>query len=189
MIPALSPAGLACSGSIEVEIGCGNGHFLAEYGARNPGTRLIGVELKGRRCRKAEEKAQKRGLDNVSIMHGAAEGFLKGLPPCAVDAFHIYFPDPWPKARHRKRRFLCRENVSLLHSRLRSGGRIFFGTDFFDYYVQAKVLFLLHGGFSLIPDPVPQEAFASIYSAKSSKASKDVHLITAVKREDSRDEA
>jgi tRNA (guanine-N7-)-methyltransferase len=167
--------------SSEVEIGCGNGHFLAEYGARNPGTRLVGVELKGRRCRKAEEKARKRGLGNVSIVQGAAESYLKELPPSAVDAFHIYFPDPWPKARHRKRRFLCLENLRLLHSRLKPGGKVFFGTDFFDYYVQAKVLFLLHGGFSLVSDPVPQEAFASIYSEKSAKASKSVHLITALK--------
>jgi tRNA (guanine-N7-)-methyltransferase len=176
--PSVDPA--RCGG-VEVEIGCGNGHFLAEYGARNPGKRLIGVELKGRRCRKAEEKAQKRGLGNVSIVHGAAEGFLKDLPPSTVDAFHLYFPDPWPKARHRKRRFLCRENLGLLHSRLKAGGRIFFGSDFFDYYIQAKVLVLLHGGFRLISDPVPEEAFVSIYSAKSSKQSKRVHLIAAVK--------
>jgi tRNA (guanine-N7-)-methyltransferase len=167
---------------MEIEIGCGNGHFLAEYASRNPDARLIGLEIKNKRCVKAEQKAEKRGLSNVTIVRSGAEGFIRGIPADAVDAFHIYFPDPWPKTRHRKRRFLTRASVSLLHERLRSGGKVFFSTDFFDYYVQAKVLLLVHGGFSLAAEPVPEEAFLSIYSRKYSTAHKSVHLITAVKR-------
>jgi tRNA (guanine-N7-)-methyltransferase len=174
-------AGRETAGRVEIEIGCGNGHFLVEYGSRNPSVQLIGIEVKEKRCQKAAEKARKRRLPNVSIVRGAAEGFLSEVPASEVDAFHIYFPDPWPKARHRKRRFLCRENLGRLHDCLRPGGKVFFSTDFFDYYLQAKVLFLLHGGFTLIPDPVPEEAFASVYARKFSGAMKAVHLLTAVK--------
>ncbi len=173
--------GREATGGVEIEIGCGNGHFLAEYGCRNPSVRLIGLEVKQKRCLKAQEKARKRHLPNVSIVRASAEGFLAEVPDSAVDAFHIYFPDPWPKARHRKRRFLSRENLVVLHDCLRPDGKIFFSTDFFDYYLQAKVLFLLHGGFTLIPDPVPEEAFNSVYARKFSSVMKPVHLLTAVK--------
>ncbi len=166
---------------VEIEIGCGNGHFLAEYAPRNLRTHLIGVEVKRKRCTKAREKAEKRGLSNVTIVQGTAEVFLKGVPDSSIDAFHIYFPDPWPKSRHRKRRFFSGGNLRRLHDCLARGGRLYFSTDFFDYYVQAKVLILAHGGFLLVENPVPEEAFTSIYSRKSLKAKKAVQYIAAVK--------
>ena len=167
-------------GSVEVEIGCGNGHFLSRYAERHSSTLLIGVEIKKRRCLKTEEKVRKRGLSNVSVVTGNAEEFIRGIPPGSVDAFHIYFPDPWPKTKHRKRRFLSRENLAIIHACLKPGGRVYFGTDFFDYYVQAKLLFILHGGFLLTGlESVPEEAFSSIYSKKSESKRKAVHLISA----------
>jgi tRNA (guanine-N7-)-methyltransferase len=167
--------------AVEIEIGCGNGHFLADYAERNPEIFLIGLELKSRRCARAEEKARKRGLVNVAIVKAGAEGFIRDIPASSVDAFHIYFPDPWPKTRHRKRRFLSRENLGVLASCLKCGGRLFFSTDFLDYYVQTKVLLLLGGGFTLAEDPHPEEAFISIYSRKLADAGRAIHLITAVK--------
>jgi tRNA (guanine-N7-)-methyltransferase len=166
---------------VEVEIGCGNGHFLAEYAPRNPRTFLIGVEVKSKRCAKAREKADKRGLANVTIIRATAEGFIQDIPASSIDAFHIYFPDPWPKSRHRKRRFVSGVNLDRLHACLARGGRIFFSTDFFDYYVQVKILLLAHGGFLLMENPIPEEAFTSIYSRKSVKAKKTIQYIAAVK--------
>ena len=167
---------------VEIEIGCGNGHFLSEYGGRMPGTRLIGIEIKRKRCLKAREKAEKRGLANVTIVHESAEQYLCGIPAESVGAFHIYFPDPWPKSRHRKRRFFTMENLRLMHTLLADGGRLFFGTDFFDYYIQAKVLVALHPGFGLTVEPAPPEVLQSIYARKSVMREKAIHLFTAVKR-------
>ncbi len=169
------------SGGCEVEIGCGNGHFLSAYAACRPDTRLIGIDIKKKRCAKAREKAEKRGLANVAIVHGAAEVFLRGCAPSSVDAFHVYFPDPWPKSRHRKRRFFTMENLGRMHDVLRAGGRLFFGTDFFDYYLQAKVLIALHGGFRISEDPAPESVLTSLYGRKASDARKQVHLISAVR--------
>jgi tRNA (guanine-N7-)-methyltransferase len=171
----------------EVEIGCGNGHFLAAYAAGRPGTRLIGIDIKARRCRKAREKAEKRGLGNVTVVHAAAESFLRELVPASIDAFHIYFPDPWPKSRHRKRRFFTMESLRWMHAGLRPGGRLFFGTDFFDYYIQAKVLVALHEGFRITGDPAPQAVLASLYGRRFADAQKAIHLFSAV-RVDSPDE-
>ena len=173
--------GRAGAGGCEVEIGCGNGHFLASYAASRPGTLLIGIDIKARRCRRAREKAEKRGLRNVQILHGAAEVFLRDFPPCSVDAFHIYFPDPWPKSRHRKRRFFTMETLRTMHEKLRDGGRVYFGTDFFDYYLQAKVLLALHGGFRLSEGPAPEAVLASIYGQRFVEACKTIRIFSAVR--------
>ncbi len=169
----------------EVEIGCGNGHFLAAYAAAKPGTFFIGIDLKEKRCRKAREKAEKRGLRNVSILHGPAEALLRDLPPLSVDAFHIYFPDPWPKSRHRKRRFFTMETLRRMHDTLRDGGRVCFGTDFMDYYLQAKVLVALHDGFVLAEEPAGEPVLSSLYGRKFVGARKAIHYFSAVRRSSS----
>ena len=175
------PAVHGPAGGCEVEIGCGNGHFLSAYAAEKPETRLIGIEIKEKRCVKAREKAEKRGLRNVSIVHGAAETVLRDLLPGSIDAFHIYFPDPWPKSKHRKRRFFTMENLSLMHDLLRVGGKLFFGTDFFDYYIQAKVLVALHEGFRISAEPGPDSVLTSLYGQKFAGARKQIHLFSAVR--------
>ena len=188
---AAVPGGFDAAGTVsgcEVEIGCGNGHFLCEYAAKNPGTLLIGIDIKEKRCVKAREKMEKRGLRNVSIVRGAAEAFLRDLPPDSVDAFHIYFPDPWPKSRHRKRRFFTMENLQQMHDRLRVGGRLYFGTDFFDYYIQAKVLIALHHGFQLSDTPMPEAVLNSLYGQKASGAKKSIHLFSAARSADEQGE-
>ena len=165
----------------EVEIGCGNGHFLASYATGRPGTLLIGIEIKSRRCRRAREKAEKRGLANLHILQGPAEAFLGDFPPGSVDAFHIYFPDPWPKSRHRKRRFFTMERLREMADLLRPGGRLHFGTDFFDYYLQAKVLVALHGGFDLSEEPAPGPVLSSMFGQRFVEANKTIRLFTAVR--------
>jgi tRNA (guanine-N7-)-methyltransferase len=164
-----------------VEIGCGNGHFLVSYAAARPDSLLIGIDIKARRCGRAREKAEKRGLRNVRILHGAAETFLHDLPACSVDAFHIYFPDPWPKSRHRKRRFFTMETLGVMHRRLRDGGRLYFGTDFFDYYLQAKVLVALHTGFRLSPQPAPDAVLSSLYGQRFVEERKTIRIFSAVR--------
>jgi len=167
-------------GGVEVEIGCGNGHFITEYAAHHPGTLLVGIELKEKRCRRAREKTERRGLSDVVIVHGGAEGFIRDIAAGTVDAFHLYFPDPWPKSRHRKRRFFAMDNLRWLHDGLRPGGRLWFATDYLDYYVQAKVLVLAHGGFRLDAAAVPWESCTSIYSRRF--AGSAIHSLAAVRR-------
>jgi tRNA (guanine-N(7)-)-methyltransferase len=166
-------------GGVEVEIGCGNGHFITEYAAHRPDTLLVGIEIKEKRCRKAREKAERRGLANVVIVHSGAEGFIRDIAAGTVDAFHLYFPDPWPKSRHRKRRFFAMDNLHWLHRDLRPGGRLWFATDYFDYYVQAKVLLLTHGGFRLDDAAAPWESWTSIYSRKF--ADSRIRVLAAVR--------
>lgn len=173
--------GLAQRQSCEVEIGCGNGHFITAYAVGRPATHLVGIDIKEKRCIKARDKAEKRGLKNVTIVQTAAEVFLRDLPAGSVDAFHIYFPDPWPKSRHRKRRFFTMETLCQMHAGLRGAGRLYFGTDFFDYYLQAKVLVALHGGFRITGEPAPEPVLSSLYAQRFTGEKKSIHIFTAVR--------
>ncbi len=108
------------------------------------------------------------------------------LPPCSVERFHIYFPDPWPKNKHRRRRFLRLGNLSLLCSILKPEGQIFFLTDFFDYYLQTKVLLCFHSGLTLSEDPFPLEANVSLYGKKFIARGKTIYFLSAKKLADNR---
>jgi len=167
---------------LELEIGCGNGHFLAEYCSRNPSTLYIGVEIKASRCEKACRKIERRGLGNAYVVEGRAEDVLGFLPPASVDLVHLYFPDPWPKSRHRRRRFLRMPNLDRLAGILAPGGAILFATDFFDYYLHTKLLFSLHP--DLVPSDagVPEETFLSVFGKRFQDLGKTVRTTAARRR-------
>jgi tRNA (guanine-N(7)-)-methyltransferase len=177
----LLPFQVPSSGPLEVEIGCGSGHFLCEYAAEKAGVILIGIDIKKKRCASAQEKIERRGYGNVVIINASAEEVLRDLPYATVDAFHVYFPDPWPKSRHRKRRFFTMENLLRMHNLLKEGGRIHFGTDFFDYYIQAKVLVALHPGFAITEESAPSAVLSSLYGRKFATAIKRILIFSAVK--------
>ena len=168
--------------SLEIEIGCGNGHFLSAYGKEHPDRRLIGVDLKSGRCAKSVRKINRLGLSDTHIVCGRAEDLLKELPRSCVDAFHVYFPDPWPKNKHRRRRFLRMENLEYLHSNLKPGGDLYFVTDFFDYFLQAKILLLLQNGWNLRSSNPPDVFFESMFSRRFSDLGKNLFCVHALKK-------
>ena len=176
-------AALAAGSRLEIEIGCGNGHFLTEYARDRTDALLIGVDLKPRRCEKAAQKAQRLALGHVVIVCARAEHLLDTLAPECVDAFHLYFPDPWPKSRHRRRRFVRLPQLEVLHDRLKVGGRLYYATDFFDYYLQAKVLLLAHGGFALEETTPPPEAFVSVFGRRFADWGRRFHALVARRAE------
>jgi tRNA (guanine-N7-)-methyltransferase len=164
---------------LEVEIGCGNGHFITEYAAGRDETLLVGVDLKASRCEKAASKAARLGLAHVLIVCARAEELLEALPAGSVDAFHLYFPDPWPKSRHRRRRFVRLPMLEIIRERMKGGGRLYFATDFFDYYMQAKLLVLADGGFELDEATPPPQAFLSVFGRRFSDWGKSFHALVA----------
>ena len=166
---------------LEVEIGCGNGHFMAEYCRKNPKCFFIGVEIKKKRCLKAQAKIERGGLTNARVIHGPAETILKVLPDESVDSFHLYFPDPWPKSRHRRRRFLRWQNIETLRRKLKAGGLIFFATDYFDYYLHTKVLFLLHKGIQPTGSPLSDSVFRSVFAQRFAGRGKQVRSLAVRK--------
>lgn len=150
---------------LEVEIGMGGGHFLVEYARRHPEVAFVGIEKKRHRVVRALKKLDAAGLPHARIAMGDANALLDILAPASVSAFHIYFLDPWPKSRHRRRRFLRGETVGLLLDRLTPGGRVLFATDMLDYFIQTKILFILRGAVWSDAEP-PEEAHLSVYAAR-----------------------
>jgi tRNA (guanine-N(7)-)-methyltransferase len=170
--------------TLEVEIGCGNGHFMIEYCRLNPLSLFVGVEIKKKRCLKAQAKIDNQHIANARVVYGDAEETLRNLPDGSVDTFHLYYPDPWPKNKHRRRRFLRRENLEVLKQKLKIGGLIFFVTDFFDYYFHTKVLIVLQDGLELSSRVPSESIFQSMFSKRFLDTGKSLHRLAARKTGD-----
>jgi tRNA (guanine-N7-)-methyltransferase len=126
-------AGLA-EGEWEVEIGFGKGRYLLRRAGEEPAVRFLGVELVGEYFRLAARRAARRGLDNLVLLQGEAQYLLATvLPRGFARAVHVYFPDPWPKGRHQRRRLFHEQTVDLVLGMLRPGGRLLFASDHPDY--------------------------------------------------------
>lgn len=165
---------------LEIEIGCGNGHFITHY-AHTVKSLLVGIDVKKRRCLKALGKVNRQALDNVHIACGRAEELLSRLPCGSVARFHIYFPDPWPKTKHRRRRFFRKPNMEQMLRCLEPGGLVHFASDVFDYYVQAKIVCILQAQMRVVSDAVPEAALTSLFSKRIQQAGRAIHGLTAVK--------
>jgi len=166
---------------LEIEIGSGGGHFLANYALKHRETNFVGIEIKKKRCDKIIKKIIKNGLSNIKVFYGNAEKLIQILPLLSVDALHIYFPDPWPKTKHRKRRFFKVPMLDIAYKALKPGGVIYFASDVFDYYIQAKILCILHLGFKIAKDILPQEVASSMYCKKMKQAGKSINTLVVNK--------
>ncbi|MFM8709059.1 MAG: tRNA (guanine(46)-N(7))-methyltransferase TrmB, partial [Planctomycetia bacterium] len=104
----LDPAGLFPSAApVEMEVGSGKGLFLATASAARPDLNFLGVEISGGYARLCAGKLAAQRSTNARIVHGDATSLAGSLlPDACLAAIHVYFPDPWWKARHRKRRVL-----------------------------------------------------------------------------------
>lgn len=117
-----------------VEIGFGMGDATRKTAQAHPEWTLIGIEVHRPGIGKLLWWIDKLELTNIRIIEGdAAEVIPKTIPPESVDAFHIWFPDPWPKKRHHKRRLITPAFAALLPPLLRSGGIVHIATDWEPY--------------------------------------------------------
>ena len=126
--PAEPPAG-----ETWLEIGFGGGEHLAEQAQRHPDVRIVGAEPFLNGVASALRHIDERGLANVRLHQGDAREVLAALPDASLARIFILFPDPWPKARHHKRRLVQPEVVADLARVLKPGGRLRFATDWADY--------------------------------------------------------
>lgn len=122
-----------------VEIGFGMGIATAQIAADLPELNFLGIEVHTPGVGKLLSEIRKRGLQNLRILHHDAVEFLEScVAPGSVAGFHIFFPDPWPKKRHHKRRLLQRPFTDLLASRLAPQGYVYFVTDWGEYAEWAR---------------------------------------------------
>ncbi len=129
----------------EVELGFGKGRYLLGRAAADPEQRFLGVEVVSKYYRLAQQRARRRGLENLLLVRGEALFLLAAVFPRGfASAVHVYHPDPWPKSRHARRRLFDPQTVDLVLGVLRPGGELFFGTDFLAYGERVEAML---GGF------------------------------------------
>jgi len=127
---------------LEVELGCGDASFLAEYARTNPQKNFLGVERLLGRLQKLDKKGRRLGLQNTRGLRIESAYFLQYLlPRHAAAAVHVYFPDPWPKLKHRRHRLIGEHFPALAQAALAPGGTVFLRTDDTDYFQQMNEVF------------------------------------------------
>ncbi len=175
---------------VHIEIGSGRGTFLLSEATHRPGVDFLGIEWARKYYRYAVDRIGRWGLTNVRIIRTDVAAFLPGhVPDKSISCFHIYFPDPWPKKRHHKRRFICTENIEQIIRCLKPGGGVNIATDHQGYFakitevidMQVELGRLEQIDFIRAAGAEPSEVVGTNYERKYIKAGRPVHTIAARK--------
>jgi tRNA (guanine-N7-)-methyltransferase len=130
------------SKNVILEIGFGMGEATALIGRDFPETGFIAVEVHKPGIGKLMARIEELGLSNIRIIEGDAHPILKTMiPDKSVDGIHLFFPDPWPKKRHHKRRIFNNKFLKLIHSKIKDGGFIHIATDWVPYAEHIQEVF------------------------------------------------
>lgn len=144
---------------LEVELGSGDSSFLVEYARRHAGMNFLGIERLQGRLRKLDRKGRRAGLTNLRGVRIESSYFLEYLlPPHSAVALHIYFPDPWPKRKHRRHRLVNERFPTLAQRALVPGGTVYLRTDDANYFEQMTEVFAAAPAFRPVETPVELSA-------------------------------
>ena len=144
---------------VELDIGCGRGLFLFNAAMTTPETNFLGLEIDYREGRRTATRLMKQDLPNARVLGCDGRIVLEEMiEPGSVQAAHVYFPDPWWKKRHQKRRIFNAEFTGLMARILRPGGFLHHWTDVADYYEMVRALMDVHPDFTI--SATPEERYA-----------------------------
>ncbi len=120
--------------AITLEVGFGNGDSLVQQAASNPQNNYLGIEVHRPGVGRLLHLADNAGITNVRVIdHDAVEVLQLQIPDQSLDCVQLFFPDPWHKKRHHKRRIVKAEFIQLIHQKLKPGGKFHLATDWQDY--------------------------------------------------------
>lgn len=145
---------------IEIDLGCGRGSFLLWAAETHPGRNFLGVDRLLRRLRRVDRRAVRGNVNNIRLVRLEAMYFVsKVIPDGSVSAYHVLFPDPWPKRRHHARRLISADFVVDMHRTMTGDGVVNCATDDADYFEWIQRAFASSARFTEA-DPVvlPPEA-------------------------------
>jgi tRNA (guanine-N7-)-methyltransferase len=160
-------------GRVEVEIGIGKGRFLLACASARPEVLHFGIEWSNEYLRLVETRAERANLDNVRFVRADASDLVRrAIPDGSVSTYYVFYPDPWPKKRHHKRRFLQAINVDALARTLAPSGWLHVATDHDDYWSVIEPLLDTHVAFARQPEfggpefPLPADGALTNFEAK-----------------------
>ncbi len=134
-----------------LEIGFGGGEHLAHQASLHPDIRFVGAEPFINGVAKLLALIEEKGLQNVRVFDNDVRPLFAALPDASFSRIYLLYPDPWPKVRHHKRRFVSQENLAQIHRLLGPEGQFVFASDITDYADWALDHVRQHGGFTM-PD-------------------------------------
>jgi tRNA (guanine-N7-)-methyltransferase len=175
---------------VEIEVGFGKGLFLVTAGQAHPDTNYFGIEIVRKYQLFTATRLARRGLGNVRVTCTDARSFLRDrVPEGSVRTIHLYFPDPWWKTRHHKRRVFTAEFAAVCERVLRPGGQLLVVTDVEDY--AAMVRQTVAGHTHLVEaeppaehDPAHDMDYLTNHERKFRQQGKAIHRMGFTKAED-----
>ena len=154
------------SATLAIEIGFGNGAALAKLAYTHPDWNCVGVDVYRPGFGALMLACERDGLENVRIVDTEALSLLQRLEPASVHLINVFFPDPWPKARHHKRRLVTGDFAAAVGACLEPRGALYFATDWIPYAEQMLAVLaaepLLQGG----ETPRPAARLLTAFEAK-----------------------
>jgi tRNA (guanine-N7-)-methyltransferase len=172
---------------LELEIGSGKGTFLlAESGAR-PEANFLGIEYARRYWVFAADRLRRAARSNARVVLAEARAFLRDFVDNeSLSSIHVYFPDPWPKTRHRRRRLIQPSFVEELISKLKPGGRLSIATDHENYFEQIATAVrgssLVEAAFEPALGALKSETVGSNFERKYRREGRNIFILAAAKR-------
>lgn len=168
---------------VVLEIGCGHGAAALAYAAAHQGEDVLAVDVHTPGVARMLAAAEERGLSNLWVHLGDAVTLLETqIPPRALAAVHLFFPDPWPKARHTKRRFVSSRTLDLVASRVAAGGHLRVATDHHAYAEHARAELTAHPRLQLVSATRPGWRPLDGFEAKGLAAGRSITDLLAVVR-------
>ncbi len=164
--------------SLEVELGCGKGRFVATRAQKNPDINYLAVErMKGRAFATAD-KFRRRDLSNARVLRIEAAYTINALlPPNSIDVLYVFFPDPWPKRRHHTRRLFNDDFMTSLCRTLKPGACVYLNTDHKEYFEVIYELLETHDRFRAVDPVIPSDDEQTGFEMVFLKQGLDIHRI------------
>ena len=169
------------------EIGFGSGDIIYKQAKLNPENIYIGIEYYRKGIAQLIEKIETTKLENLKIFHGDARRVLANIPDEIFDEIWLFFPDPWPKKRHSKRRFIQLEMIELLHRKIKQGGKLLISSDDKNYIAWTLSLIFMRNFFNWLSyEPSDwkhpnNDYFGSKYEKKGIKSDREPYFLKFLK--------
>lgn len=165
---------------VVLEIGSGHGAAAIAYAQAHPEHDIVAAEVHVPGVARMMAAAEEAGVRNLRVHRGDALELLRdAIDPGALEAVHLFFPDPWPKARHAKRRLVQQDTLDLVRDRLRPGGHLLVATDHAAYAEHVREQLAEHGGYDIVEGERPSWRPSDGFEDKGVAAGRVIHEIRA----------